>query len=594
MGRRRLTFLSTSLPLVMLCAFATASATTVVPMTDEDLALSVRAVVEGTVVRTEPIWDRERAAVYTYVTVDVERTYKGDVPPGQVVLKQLGGSTARHATAVHGAPDLAVGRRALLFLNTDSQGALRVAHMAIGHYEIEVEPYTGREIVVRATGAHALERPAVAGAVTDRAPKAEFVASLLARLAAGAETAARYEAAHEGTPILLAPPEYTAAAASDEALPSYTFLGNGYRWFEPDSGISVGIRVNTKGAPTESKGLDEARAALNAWSSVSGSKIRLFYAGQMAGGGRAADGVTGIAFGDPANDLDDPVNCSGVLAVGGVKGTPSESMTIGGKRFSRILEGDVVVNRGFECLLADSIFLSHILTHEVGHVLGVGHSSTRLDEPNAALRDATMFFGAQNDARGASLRVDDSAAVRFLYRDDTPPGPLAMVTESVPEASPGALYSFELRAVGGETPRLWSVASGALPSGMRLAQDGRVYGTPTGAAASTVTVKVRDSAGAEQVRSFSFNSSQSPAPFLSRVGYDFGKGKLTLTGLYLAADASIVLNGEPLPDSAKIRFKANKGRLVVSGPAARSAVRAAGRNTVAVVVGGKESNTVAF
>src|SRR5262249_24421924 len=51
------------------------------------------------------------------------------------------------------------------------------------------------------------------------------------------------------------------------------------------------------------------------------------------------------------------------------------------------------------------------------HTIGIGHSS---EDDNAApeLKDATMYYRAHFDDRGASLRADDLAAVRFIY-----PGP---------------------------------------------------------------------------------------------------------------------------------------------------------------------------
>ncbi|MBK6315329.1 MAG: hypothetical protein IPF53_13780 [Blastocatellia bacterium] len=87
----------------LLLAPDTANATTIVPMSDRDLATSSRAIVAGTVVSTEAVFVAEQAAVMTYVTFDVDRVLKGDLPVGQIVIRQLGGVTAERAFVVHAA-----------------------------------------------------------------------------------------------------------------------------------------------------------------------------------------------------------------------------------------------------------------------------------------------------------------------------------------------------------------------------------------------------------------------------------------------------------------------------------------------------------
>src|SRR6266566_564910 len=54
---------------------------------------------------------------------------------------------------------------------------------------------------------------------------------------------------------------------------------------------------------------------------------------------------------------------------------------------------------------------------ELGHTSGIGHSSEDDNAP-PVLKDATMYYRAHFDGRGASVHADDIAAVRFVY-----PGP---------------------------------------------------------------------------------------------------------------------------------------------------------------------------
>ncbi len=76
----------------------------------------------------------------------------------------------------------------------------------------------------------------------------------------------------------------------------------------------------------------------------------------------------------------------------------------------------MVVNNGFgDCPFWNARNLAELLTHEVGHTLGLAHSSDNPDEPDVSLRDATMYYAAHFDGRGATLRSDDIAAICTLY-----------------------------------------------------------------------------------------------------------------------------------------------------------------------------------
>jgi hypothetical protein len=578
MGRRSLA------PSILVCvavAFfsaANAHAMTVVPVSTGDLAVSSRAIVAGRIVDVETAWHAERGAVYSYVTLDVERVLKGDVPPGLVVLRQRGGQTDDHVTWVDGAPDLRRGHRALFFLNTDREGALRVAHLSLGHFAVETDPVTGAERAVRAV-------------LGDDLPLADLEAEITVEIARRESDVARFEAELHGGPLLIAPPEYVASAGTGGPRPSFTFIQPGFRWFEPDSGGIVSFTVAGRG-PTPSQGVDEAKRAFEAWSTVTGSNLRLAYSGRSSGGGHRADGRNAIAFGDPLDEIDPPVNCTGVVASGGISASLPDTKTIGGKRFVRIGEGDVVVNDGFDCFIGNTVVLSEVLTHEMGHALGFGHSSERISETNPRLKDATMFFAIHNDNRGALLRSDDSEAARFLYPGQASAGALSLETAALPDATPNAIYDADLEAQGGRTPYVWTVVSGSLPSGIVLTQEGRVVGTPTAIATSTLVVRVRDDAGRELTQVLDLRVTNAPAPFLLRGQYDDASGRLVLYGLNLDASATLTVDGAPFDVRAK--YSDRRGRLTLRGTSERLRFRPGQPHTVVVTIDGQQSNPLTF
>jgi len=74
------------------------------------------------------------------------------------------------------------------------------------------------------------------------------------------------------------------------------------------------------------------------------------------------------------------------------------------------------------------------------------------------------------------------------------PAPVAISTTSLPNGivnSPG--YSATLQSTGGATPITWAVTAGALPTGLTLAANGAITGTPTTAGTSNFSVTATDS-----------------------------------------------------------------------------------------------------
>ncbi len=57
--------------------------------------------------------------------------------------------------------------------------------------------------------------------------------------------------------------------------------------------------------------------------------------------------------------------------------------------------------------------------------------------------------------------------------------PLVVTTTSLPDATEGRPYSFQLAATGGCPPYHWRIAFGALPAGLVLSDAGLISGTPT-------------------------------------------------------------------------------------------------------------------
>jgi hypothetical protein len=159
--------------------------------------------------------------------------------------------------------------------------------------------------------------------------------------------------------------------------------------------------------------------ALAAWESVPCTNVRATVEGERPPASfSSCDGVSQVSFNDPFDDIDDPVDCVGILGVGGVCGTNEERMFLGSS-YAVVQEGDAVIANGFgSCPFWNIPNLAEILTHEIGHALGLAHSSNDPQETDPVKRDATMYYRAHFDYRGAYLGPDDRAAICSLYPRD--------------------------------------------------------------------------------------------------------------------------------------------------------------------------------
>jgi len=82
----------------------------------------------------------------------------------------------------------------------------------------------------------------------------------------------------------------------------------------------------------------------------------------------------------------------------------------------------------------------------------------------------------------------------------TTEAPVKVASPLIPDAIVGEPYEFELLPAYGKAPYRWRPAPGKLPPGLRLAEDGRIEGTPSANGQFTVTVEVRDARGATATR----------------------------------------------------------------------------------------------
>jgi hypothetical protein len=187
------------------------------------------------------------------------------------------------------------------------------------------------------------------------------------------------------------------------------------RWEEIDVGGTVGIRLQPSANPLgdDLAAVAQLQRAVDAWNQIPESRVRLaiqdgnydFTGNYTRSPAEQFSGVNVILFGDPYEDISDPSNCLGVLAIGGYWRSEALGATVNNVAFYPALQLYVIFNDGFECFLADPDNLAEVAAHELGHGLGFGHSTAP---------DAIMRAVAYGD-RGPRLGDDDRDVAHCHY-----------------------------------------------------------------------------------------------------------------------------------------------------------------------------------
>jgi len=137
---------------------------------------------------------------------------------------------------------------------------------------------------------------------------------------------------------------------------------------------------------------------------------------------------------------------------------------------------------------------------------GISITGTRYVSPTAVLVDLAVAANAPLGKHDITMTFQGELAGRRAKKAtafvNVTPAPLAQSRACAPvsiiSASPlaaataGQTYSAQIKSSGGQTPVTFSIASGALPSGLQLSANGLISGMPAAAGTYSFTVKASD------------------------------------------------------------------------------------------------------
>lgn len=524
--------------LVVACGGVAFATTAIIPR-DDEMVVESRAIVTGRVTDVSTAVDTNTDLVYTYIRLHVNEVLKGQIIDSEIVLKELGGETQDRGTMIFGMPRFQAGEEVLVYLNTWPDGALRVHQGFLGKFNITRDATTGQMFVERQSeGENVAILKASAG--TNRSAVGAYTRMVKDLVEANHKRILSFERRYySNIPVLAQPVEFAAKVVRNEMTPLWAYLNptSPSRWFEPDNNQSVVFYVNPIGAPSMMQIPEDVQGAMTAWSTAGGS-IRVTYGGQTGGcGTQTADGYNTISFNNCDNYFPVSQSCSGLLAVSGIiRYTPSQTKVIGTTRFAKAVEANMSFNPYALCNFTSRCQIQEVLTHEMGHALGLGHSSDS---------SATMSPYIHFDNRCASIKTDDVQGITTIYPGASSGIRLSIMTSDLPAAKPDLDYTANLEATGGTGAYQWSIVSGQMPWGMQLGMNGMLFGKTGNSGDFPFVAQVRDSAGNTSQGSFILVVKQPGLPPIV-ASAEYRNKKVFLTGTNFEDGAVVYVDGEQL------------------------------------------------
>ncbi len=400
--------------------------TTVIVPTDNDLIVGSRLIIRGKVIAKETRQDNPTMAVFTYTTLEVIEVYKGQLSTSQITIKEVGGVYKNVGSILYGVPEYSINEDVILYLDTWADGSLRTYQWFLGKYTVSAE--NGNLFVSRDLGLSNVNILNLNSVNTQKEDFAIFTSNLAEKIKnLKLKSDAHFAKYYNGSKIQTKPLEL-----SVNSIPNFTLLNNPpLRWFGADLNQSVPYKINTSGIPA-GYNVSLIGNSLSAWSTVSGSSLRLSNAGSTSGCALLSlDGENTISFNncDSYPPFSPPSGgCSGILAAAGIiQYDPFQTKVVNGITFYKAIEANLSFNPYASCHFSNPCNVQEVMSHELGHTVGLGHS---LDD------DATMRAYAHFDGRCASIKIDDQNGARFIYPanngnpNPTPnPTPLPQITK---------------------------------------------------------------------------------------------------------------------------------------------------------------------
>lgn len=394
---------------VLLALAGSALANSVAPSTPEQQVDRAAAICRATVQGWKCYRNPADGGIYTRTVLRLDEALKGKFS-ASFAVHHRGGIVGGEAEIISSRPRFLVGEERLLFLAQRADGTLYA----------QDGPASAR-LLHRATNGFVAEEEALLSLIRNRVPDPA---------ASGADVTS--QAATWGQGIV-------GGLLSDNGVSS--------RFTAPDRGEPIEYLVDADALPagiSAPQAMNALSNAFKAWSDV--TSLKFVFAGYQSFGTNAADvNINDQRIRVQLHDSYGYIDNSSTLGIGGRVMSISPAFPNGGQggnvlgiEFHPTLRGSLVLNHTHEQMRVLSTY-EEVMTHEIGHVLSLDHSSVNSPEPSITLSNAMMYFQVHADGRGATLGVYDTPMIQQVFpKINTPPYSYDRVMDIITQPSGGS------------------------------------------------------------------------------------------------------------------------------------------------------------